>query len=72
MHVTIKYSVNSLSSEIEDGTTVGDIKDDDSIVSSLRIPENTRTYVNNVAVEDSRVLHDGDTLVFERQAASKA
>ncbi len=70
---TLKHGMsNQLEVELAEGTTVRTIKDNPTYRVSLRLPESCVAVVNGQTVSIDYVIQEGDEVVFERQAASKA
>lgn len=73
INATLKHGLtNSLDVDLSEDTTIRAIKNNATYRISLRLPESCVAVVNGVTVGDDYVVQDGDEVVFERQAASKA
>jgi molybdopterin converting factor small subunit len=63
---------NTLEVDLPQDTTIRAIKTNMTYKIGLRLPESCVAVVNGNTVGDDYVINDGDEVVFERQAASKA
>lgn len=73
INATLKHGLtNSMTVDLPEGTTVGSVKRNPVYSVQLRLPENTVAVVNGITVSENHVIEEGDEVVFERQAASKA
>jgi molybdopterin converting factor small subunit len=72
IQVTAKYgATRSVQSSVESGTTVEELADS-NIGEVLQLPESYTATINGSVVDGNTVLRDGDTVSFEKRAASKA
>ena len=73
MTVTIRFGAsNELSKSVPEGTTVGSILCDNNVKAVLGFGDNVQAVLDGVVQRDSAPLADGDILVIETRANSKA
>jgi molybdopterin converting factor small subunit len=73
INATLKHGLTtSIDVNLAEGTTISMVRKNPVYSVQLRLPENTVAVVNGSTVPDNYVIEDGDEVVFERQAASKA
>lgn len=73
IEITIRYGLTkSLTIEVAEGTTIGQIKSNHNYRAVLGLPENCTATVDGAALADHATVDDGDVILFEKQAASKA
>jgi len=72
MQVTFRHGINTVNTEIEEGTSVEDVIGDATVTDALRVPENFSVLINGATANRTTVLRAGDIVVFERAAAQKA
>jgi hypothetical protein len=73
INVTLNHGVSrSLKRDFPDGVTIGAILRDAAVRSALGLPENVVAVINGQTATGADFVRDGDTVVFERQAAAKA
>ena len=71
--VTLKNGLSRQKTcDIPEGTTIGDIVNNPTHRAELALPESVNATINGRTVGYGHVLDDGDVVLFERQAASKA
>lgn len=71
--VTIKYGLTrQFTTEVDEGTTIRQIVQNPNIRAVLRYPENVSAVIDGQTVGLDEQVSDGDTIVLEQQAASKA
>jgi len=71
--VTVKYGLTkSVQTEIEPGTTIGELIENPDVAGVLGLPENIGAAVNGVTRDLDTSLANGDTVVIEKRAAQKA
>ncbi len=71
--VTVKQGVSgTITREVVEGTTVGQLIADSYIKAHLGYGENVSIVCNGETLEDSDTINDGDVLLIEKQAAAKA
>jgi hypothetical protein len=70
--VTIKHGLESIQKQFTEPTYVRDILGNSSILSAIEASESSTALVGGSNVDGSYQLQNGDVLVLERQAASKA
>ena len=58
--------------EVQEGTTIQQIKSNAAYRVQLGLSENVVAVIDGNNVSDTHVIQDGDTVIFERQAAAKA
>lgn len=73
VNVTIQFGGgNSLRRSFPQGTTVGQVISDPNVRSALGVGGNVRALINRVEQDANTPLDDGDTIVLETVANSKA
>jgi hypothetical protein len=73
MEITLKFGLTKqVTREVAEGTTLRQILADPSNKAVLGYPENVSGLVDGVTLGLDNVLSDGDVIVLEKQAASKA
>lgn len=73
INATLRHGLtNQVSVNLNENTTVGAVKTNTVYSVQLRLSENVVAVANGTTVSDHYVIQDGDEIVFERQAASKA
>ena len=71
--VTLKYGLTKqLTIEVPEGTTLASILRNPNYKAVLGYPENISAVVDGVTLDMNDVVSNGDTIVLEKQAASKA
>lgn len=73
IQITINYGLTkSLTTEVNDGTTVRQILTNPTHKAALGYPENVSALCDGVTLGLDDTVSDGDTIVLEKQAAAKA
>jgi molybdopterin converting factor small subunit len=73
VNAILKYGLTtSIDVDVSEGTTIAAIRRNPTYSIQLRLPENVVAVVNGLTVDNNYTLEDGDEVVFERQAATKA
>lgn len=73
MEVTIKYGLtNQITVEASEGTTIRQLITNANNRAVLRYPENVVAVIDGETKDLNDTVCDGDVIVLEKQAASKA
>lgn len=73
MTITLQYGISrSYERQFAEGTTVRDILMDATVKARLALPESVVATVDGRTLELNDEVTDGDTVLFEKQAAAKA
>lgn len=73
MQITIRFgSTNELTRTVNDRYTVGDVLNDSNIRAALGFGSNVQALVDGQVQNSSTRLEDGDLVVIETKANSKA
>jgi hypothetical protein len=72
MLVTLKYGLNSLTKNVESGSTINDVVQDPDNQAGLGYGENVDTLVEGTVVEGFTSLAEGDTIELRTKANTKA
>ncbi len=72
MQVTVKFGLNSLTREYEEGTTVGAIVTDPDVQAALGFGENIDPSIEGQVVGNSTFSSHGDLIVVRTKANVKA
>lgn len=70
--ITIKYSINELSREVPDQTTVGQLIGDTAVKAALGYGDNIKVLLHGVELPSDAVIPPGETLFVETRANQKA
>jgi hypothetical protein len=71
--ITVKYGLRTLSNiEVANGSSVRDVMNNTAVKAGLGLSENLRAVVDGRTLENGDTIFGGDTVIFEKQAASKA
>jgi len=70
--ITIRYGVDRLEKEFEDGATVSQILGAPGVKAGLGFSDNVRALVNGVELDMALSLEDGEELVIETRCNTKA
>lgn len=73
IEVTIKFGLTrQITVDVPEGTTIRELTANPNNKAVLGYPENVSAVVDGVTVSADDEVSDGDTIVLEKQAASKA
>ena len=72
IEVIIKHGFEELKKRVNVGTTVGDILANKDILAGVGASENCSALISARQVDTDTEVRNGDTIVLEQQAASKA
>ena len=70
--ITIKFAGNSINAEVNDGTTVGDLLNNDNYKAVLGFGDNVEARISGVTQPATSPVRDGDVLFVATKAASNA
>jgi hypothetical protein len=70
--ITLKFANNSITVEVADGTTVGQILANPNYRAVLGFGDNVEARVEGVTLDANTVVRSGDSLYLSTRAASKA
>jgi hypothetical protein len=70
--ITVKYGVDQITKQVEDGFTFGDLQDNDSIKAALGFGDNTKALVDGIEQGQETVIPAGATVRVETAANTKA
>ncbi|MGZ5516519.1 MAG: hypothetical protein ACXWJX_02375 [Limisphaerales bacterium] len=70
--INVKYGIDSITKQVEDGLTFGDVQDNDSFKAALGFGDNTKALLNGIEQDRSTVIPDGATVRLETAANTKA
>jgi len=71
-NITVKYGVDSITKQVEDGFTFGDLQDSDTFKAALGFGDRTKTLVSGIEQSRDTVIPAGATVVVETAANTKA
>ena len=71
-NITVNYGVDSISKQVEDGFTFGDLQDSDTFKAGLGFGDNTKTLVAGIEQNRDTVIPAGATVRIETAANTKA
>ena len=71
-NITVKYGVDSLTKQVEDDLTFGDLQDNDSIKAALGFGDRTKALVEGIEQDRGTVIPAGATVRLETAANTKA
>jgi len=70
--ITVKYGVATITKEVEDDFTFGDLQDDDSFKGGLGFGDRTKALINGIEQERGTAIPAGATVRLETAANTKA
>lgn len=70
--ITVKYGVDSVTKQVEDSFTFGDLQDSDSFKAALGFGDRTKALVDGIEQDRSTVIPAGATVRLETSANTKA
>jgi len=71
-NITVKYGVDSITKQVEDGFTFGDLQDSDTFKAALGFGDNTKALVDGIEQQRETVIPAGAIVRLETAANSKA
>jgi hypothetical protein len=71
-NITVKYGVDSITKQVEDGFTFGDLQENDSFQAALGFGDRTKALVEGIEQDRSTVIPAGATVRLETAANTKA
>ena len=71
-NITVNYGVDSISKQVEDGFTFGDLQDSDTFKAGLGFGDNTKALVAGIEQGRDTVIPAGATVRIETAANTKA
>ena len=71
-NITVKYGVDSITKQVEDGFTFGDLQDTDAFKAALGFGDRTKALVNGIEQEATTVIPADATDRLETAANTKA
>ncbi len=71
-NITVKYGVDSITKQVEDDFTFGDLQDNDSIKAALGFGDRTKALVDGIEQDRATVIPAGATVRLETAANTKA
>jgi hypothetical protein len=70
--ITVEYGVDSITKQVENGFTIGDLQENDAIKGALGHGDNTKALINGIEQNRQTVIPDGATVRLETAANTKA
>jgi hypothetical protein len=70
--ITVQYGVDSVTKQVDEDTTIGDIQENDSIKAALGFGDNTKALINGIEQAKDTVIPSGATVRLETAANTKA
>jgi hypothetical protein len=71
-NITVKYGVDSITKQVEDGFTFGDLQDSDTFKAALGFGDRTKALVEGIEQERDTMIPAGATVRLETSANTKA
>lgn len=71
MTVTIKHGLDTITRDIEPGTTIGQLVTDRNVKAALNASDNVRALINNAEVPHSAIVPAGSVVYLETRANEK-
>ena len=71
-NITVKYGVDSITKQVEEGFTFGDLQDSDTFKAALGFGDRTKTLVDGIEQNPGTVIPPGATVRLETAANTKA
>lgn len=71
-NITAKYGVDSITKQVEDDFTFGDLKENDAFKAALGFGDNTKALVDGIEQDRSTVIPEGAIVRLETAANTKA
>ena len=70
--ITVQYGVDSVTKQVEEDTTIGDVQENDSIKAALGFGDNTKALINGIEQPPQTVIPPGAVVRLETAANTKA
>jgi hypothetical protein len=70
--ITVRYGVDSVTKQVEDDCTFGDVQENDSIKAALGFGDNTKALVDGIEQNRETIVPEGATVRLETAANTKA
>lgn len=71
-NITVKYGVDSITKQVEDSFTFGDLQENDSFQAALGFGDRTKALVEGIEQDRGTVIPSGATVRLETAANTKA
>ena len=71
-NITVRYGVDSLTKQVEDGFTFGDLQHSDSFKAALGFGDRTKALLSGIEQSSDTIIPAGATVVLETAANTKA
>lgn len=71
-NITVKYGVDSITKQVEDSFTFGDLQENDSFQAALGFGDRTKALIEGIEQDRSTVIPAGATVRLETAANTKA
>ena len=71
-NITVKYGVDSITKQVEEDFTFGDLQDSDTFKAALGFGDRTKTLVSGIEQARDTVIPAETTVVVETAANTKA
>ena len=71
-NITVKYGVDSITKQVEDDFTFGDLQDNDSFKAALGYGDRTKALIEGIEQDQSTVIPPGAVVRLETAANTKA
>jgi len=70
--ITVKYGVDQITKQLEDGFTFGDLQDSDTFKAALGFGDNTKALVDGIEQNRDTIIPANATVRIETAANTKA
>ncbi len=70
--ITIRYGVDSITKQVEEDCSFGDVQENDSFKAALGFGDNTKALVDGIEQDRDTVIPEGATVRLETAANTKA
>jgi len=70
--ITVKYGVDQITKQVEDGFTFGDLQDSDTFKAALGFGDNTKALVDGIEQNRDTIIPANATVRIETAANTKA
>ena len=71
-NITVKYGVDSITKQVDDDFTFGELQDSDTFKAALGFSDRTKALVDGIEQDRSTVIPAGASVRLETAANSKA
>ena len=71
-NITVKYGVDSITKQVDEGFTFGDLQDSESFQAALGFGDRTKALVDGIEQERDTVIPPGAIVRLETAANTKA